>query len=117
MSKVRGKHADSTPEFTFEFDPVIGGWVGQKASDKGNVRAPKPYYSTPDAVQVGDITRWMSSNAGQAVQYIARSGWIADNYKDSDVDVRIADFRKAIDFLEDEIDRLRIEGERLNAKS
>lgn len=114
MSENKGKHADSTPEFTFEFNPAIGGWVGQRTLDKDNVRAPKPYYTTPDAVQVGGITRWMSSNAGQAVQYIARSGWIADNYKDSDVDVRIADFRKAIDFLEDEIDRLRtLEG--LNA--
>lgn len=53
-------------------------------------------------VQVLDISRHLTSNAGQAVQYIARSCRLDGNNK-GEVE---ADLRKAIDLLEDELDRI-----------
>lgn len=53
-------------------------------------------------VQVLDISRHLTSNAGQAVQYIARSCRLDGNNK-GEVE---ADLRKAIDFLTDELDRI-----------
>ena len=55
-----------------------------------------------DNVQVIDISRHLTSNAGQALQYIARSSRLDGNNK-GDTE---ADLRKAIDFLHDEIGRL-----------
>ena len=53
-------------------------------------------------VQVIDISRHLTSNAGQALQYIARSSRIDGNNKGDTV----RDLQKAIDFLRDEIGRL-----------
>ena len=53
-------------------------------------------------VEVLDISRHLTSNAGQAVQYIARSCRLDGNNK-GDIE---SDLRKAIDFLEDELDRI-----------
>lgn len=53
-------------------------------------------------VQVLDISRHLTSNAGQAVQYIARSCRLDGNNKGK-VE---SDLRKAIDFLRDELDRV-----------
>ena len=55
-----------------------------------------------DNVQVIDISRHLTSNAGQALQYIARSSRLDGNNKGDTV----GDLRKAIDFLHDEIGRL-----------
>lgn len=53
-------------------------------------------------VQVLDISRHLTSDAGQAVQYIARSCRLDGNNK-GEVE---SDLRKAIDFLKDELDRV-----------
>lgn len=53
-------------------------------------------------VQVLDISRHLTSNAGQAVQYIARSSRLDGNNK-GEVEL---DLRKAIDFLKDELRRV-----------
>ena len=55
-----------------------------------------------DNVQVIDISRHLTSNAGQALQYIARSSRLDGNNK-GDTE---ADLRKAIDFLRDELKRI-----------
>lgn len=59
------------------------------------------YYKFGD-VQVIDISRHLTSNAGQAVQYIARSCRLDGNNK-GEVE---SDLRKAIDFLKDELRRV-----------
>lgn len=59
------------------------------------------YYKFGD-VQVLDISRHLTSNAGQALQYIARSSRLDGNNKGDTA----GDLRKAIDFLRDEIARL-----------
>lgn len=59
------------------------------------------YYKFGD-VQVIDISRHLTSNAGQALQYIARSSRLDGNNKGDTV----GDLCKAIDFLRDEIGRL-----------
>ena len=53
-------------------------------------------------VQVLDISRHLTSNAGQAVQYIARSCRLDGNNK-GEVE---SDLRKAINFLTDELYRI-----------
>lgn len=59
------------------------------------------YYKFGD-VQVIDISRHLTSNAGQALQYIARSSRLDGNNKGDTV----GDLCKAVDFLRDEIGRL-----------
>ena len=59
------------------------------------------YYKFGD-VQVIDISRHLTSNAWQALQYIARSSRLDGNNKGDTV----GDLCKAVDFLRDEIGRL-----------
>lgn len=66
-----------------------------------NVNRPN-HYIMPDGSEVIQITRWLTSNAGQAVGYIARSSRIDGVYKLDQVE----DLRKAVFLLQDEIGRL-----------
>ena len=63
------------------------------------------YYLMPNCVEVKEIARYLTSNGGQAVQYIARAtrtdGIIKGN--------PISDLEKARDMIEDEINRLKEE--------
>lgn len=63
------------------------------------------YYLMPNGVEVKEIARYLASNGGQAVQYIARAtrtdGIIKGN--------PISDLEKARDMIEDEINRLKEE--------
>lgn len=63
------------------------------------------YYLMPNGVEVKEIARYLTSNGGQAVQYIARAtrtdGIIKGN--------PISDLEKARDMIEDEINRLKEE--------
>ena len=56
-------------------------------------------------VEVLDISRHLTSNAGQALQYIARSSRLDGNNKGDTV----GDLCKAIDFLRDELKRVEVE--------
>ena len=61
------------------------------------------YYLMPDGVtQVADVSRHLSSNGGQAVQYIARATRLDGTYKGN----RLQDLAKAVDMLEDEMKRI-----------
>jgi hypothetical protein len=61
------------------------------------------YYLMPNCIEVKEIARYLTSNGGQAVQYIARAtrtdGIIKGN--------PISDLEKARDMIEDEINRLK----------
>lgn len=63
------------------------------------------YYRMPSGIEVKEISRHLTSNGGQAVQYIARAtrtdGIIKGN--------PISDLEKARDMIEDEINRLKEE--------
>lgn len=63
------------------------------------------YYKFGD-VQVWDISRHLTGNAAQAVQYISRSSRLDGNNKHADLAKRIEDLDKARDMLLDEIYRL-----------
>lgn len=65
------------------------------------------YYLLPTGVQVIDVTRWLTGNAAQAVQYIARSSRVDEVYKGD----RVKDLRKALDFINNEIERLELDDE------
>lgn len=62
------------------------------------------YYKFGD-VQALDISRHLTSNSGQALQYIARSSRLDGSNKGDTV----GDLRKAIDFLRDELKRVEAE--------
>ncbi len=67
------------------------------------------YYKFGDK-QVWDISRHLTGNAAQAVQYIARSCRLDGMNKHADLEERIEDLDKARDMLLDEIWRLIGEG-------
>lgn len=84
-------------------DLVVDGYrieLGHLAMND-NVNHPN-HYIMPDGSEVIQITRWLTSNAGQAVGYIARSSRIDGVYKLDQVE----DLRKAVFLLQDEIERL-----------
>lgn len=60
------------------------------------------HYIFPGGVETINLSRHLTSNGGQAVQYIARATRLDGNVKGSPVE----DLRKAIVFLNDEIERL-----------
>lgn len=59
------------------------------------------YYQFPGGLQPLHLSRHLTSNAGQAVQYLARSSRLDGVSKGQDED----DLNKALDFIRDEIDR------------
>ena len=63
-------------------------------------------YSKFGDCEVWDISRHLTGNAAQAVQYIARSCRLDGNNKHADLEKRIEDLDKARDMLLDEIWRL-----------
>ena len=60
------------------------------------------YYQFPNGVQVRDISRYLTSFGGQALQYVARSTRLDGNNKGD----RIENLRKAIEFIQWEIERI-----------
>lgn len=65
------------------------------------------YYIFPHGVEVRDISQHLTSFGGQAVQYIARSTRLDGKNKGD----RLGDLRKALDFVQWEIERLENGGE------
>lgn len=77
-----------------------------RALDDGQYKPGCPdYYRFPHGTQVIEIARYLTSNAGQAVQYIARSSRLDGNNKGD----RVGDLRKAVNMMLDEIERLEAE--------
>lgn len=62
-----------------------------------------PRYYKFGTVEVKDISRHLTSNGGQAVQYIARSTRLDGDNKGE----LVSDLYKAIDMILDEIDRIK----------
>lgn len=61
------------------------------------------HYQFPGGAEVSQISGWLTANAAQALQYIARSSRIDGNNKTGDPR---EDLKKAIRFLEFELERL-----------
>ena len=61
------------------------------------------YYLMPNCIEVKEIARYLTSNGGQAVQYIARATRTDGIIKGDP----ISDLEKARDMIEDEINRLK----------
>lgn len=102
-------------------DPGGCYWDRTNGGDDGNGAETGPWsdeddpvnpshYVLPGGEQVSWISRYLTSNAGQALQYIARSSRLDGNNKSSDVADRIEDLKKSVWFIEDEISRLEEEG-------
>ena len=84
--------------------------IGPLTKLEGEEHHVPDYYLFPGGVQVIDISRHLTSNAGQAVQYIARSSRI-DGVTKGDP---LPDLYKARDMLADEIERLELAADRAN---
>lgn len=63
------------------------------------------YYLFPNGIQVKEISRYLTSNSAQAVQYLSRCSRIDGIRKGSQED-RLSDLKKAVDFIQDEITRV-----------
>ena len=61
------------------------------------------HYKFPGGAEVIHISQWLTANAGQALQYIARSSRIDGKNKGNAVE----DIQKAIKFLTFELERLK----------
>ena len=60
------------------------------------------HYIFPGGVEVIQLSRHLTSNGGQAIQYVARATRLDGNVKGDPVE----DLEKAVVFLQDEIERL-----------
>lgn len=66
------------------------------------------HYKFPGGAEVNDISAHLTSNGGQALQYVARSTRLdPENNKGDSVDDSITDLKKAKVFIDFEIERLR----------
>lgn len=93
---------DTGPKRAYEYaDEIAERW----AVDEPDPVNPS-HYELPGGEQVSWISRYLTSNGGQAVQYIARSTRLDGNNKSSDIADRIEDLKKSVWFIEDEISRL-----------
>ena len=70
------------------------------ADSQDQVNHPAHYTSDPSGIECIQITRWRNFNVGNAIKYLWRAG-----LKDSDA--HIEDLRKAVFYINDEIERLR----------
>lgn len=71
----------------------------EHVNDHDPVNHPAHYTNHPSGVECIEITRHMNFNLGNATKYIWRAGLKTDD--------AITDIRKAIWYLNDELDRLR----------
>lgn len=74
------------------------------------VNHPPHYTSDPSGVECIEITRHRNFNVGNAIKYLWRAGLKSDSSLAQGVKT-IEDLYKAIFYIEDEIYRLKIEGE------
>ena len=77
--------------------------LGYLTKDGLEHRETPTYYRMPGGIEVKEISRHLSSNGGQAVQYIARATRIDGEVKGDP----IKDLQKARDMIDDEIKRLK----------
>lgn len=84
-------------------------WKLRQLPEEGTPRestAPA-YYTMPDGTQVKKISRHLTGNGAQAVQYVARSCRVDGVIKGEGVEDQLRDLGKAVDFIQDEIARLK----------
>lgn len=68
---------------------------------------PDHYKGFSNGAEVIDISENLTSNGGQAVQYVARSTRLDGENKNNLIEIRIEDLGKAIWFCEREVSRLK----------
>lgn len=105
--------ADLNPKFEWLVDE--GEWAIEKVSHEEVVEGSRSlkmdthdtewnYYMLPSGVEARDVSQFLSSFAGQIVQYAVRSGRMDGKVKS--VEDRVRDFEKIADFARWEADRL-----------
>ena len=77
----------------------------QDSSNGDSVNHPKHYTSDPSGVECITITRHRNFNVGNAIKYLWRAGLKHDADK-SDKQKEIEDLKKAVWYIQDEINRL-----------
>ena len=73
-----------------------------------NVNHPEHYISDPSGIECIQITRHRNFNMGNAIKYLWRAGLKQEPSKDI-VDKTIEDLKKAIWYINDEINRIQHE--------
>ena len=75
---------------------------------KDNVNHPEHYTSDPSKVECIQICRHRNFNIGNAIKYLWRAG-LKKEEGINDVDKQVEDLKKAIFYINDEINRLKQE--------
>lgn len=88
------------PEVYTEDEPITTEYEASLAD--GNDAINPNYYQLPNGVETVQISEWLSSNGGQAVQYIVRATRV-DGVTKTDP---LEDLRKARWFIDSEISRM-----------
>ena len=79
------------------------GKIGFKRNDRPDmVNHPAHYCSHPSGIEAIEVIRWYDFNIGNAIKYLWRSGLKTEEGM-SNTDKQIEDLRKAIFYIEDEI--------------
>ena len=88
------------------------GYAGQEVFEMDGVymsvdavNHPTHYTSDPSGVECIQITRHRNFNVGNAIKYLWRNG-LKDDPGQSAIDKQVEDLRKAVFYIEDEIERL-----------
>lgn len=105
VTKLRGIDGawDTAPLITQTYDEFMD--IVTRPVQEDVVNHPSHYTSDPSGVECITITRHRNFNIGSAFKYLWRNG-LKDDPAQSGIDKQIEDLRKAVFFIEDEIQRL-----------
>lgn len=105
------ENVDGTYIGTIYADPNHG-YAGQEVFEMDEVSLtgdvvnhPTHYTSDPSGVECIQITRHRNFNVGNAIKYLWRNG-LKDDPGQLAIDKQVEDLRKAVFYIEDEIERL-----------
>lgn len=108
LDEVQGAVEDYWASEAMRTDTLGCGYEPQVAVGVVDDATSPSYYKFPSGVEVIDVTGWLTSNGGQAVQYIARATRLDGVVKAETVTGQIEDLQKAQVFIANEIERLEI---------
>lgn len=96
--KVLDQVTENKENLTDDVAPIV--------ADHDPVASPAHYRQHPSGIECIDITKHMSFTVGNAIKYLWRAGLKQDPGKDQ-LDKRIEDLQKAIQYIKFEIERLK----------
>ena len=107
MNCDRRKRLDGTPIYYKLVEQCKSKDMEQKTEIKvDNVNHPAHYNSHPSGIECIEIARHHNFNIGKAIKYLWRAGLKSEKGME-DADKQVEDLRKAIFYINDEIERVK----------